>query len=349
MKIIYFYIACAMLSIFFILKLMVHGHNFHKLETFQPTIEIVLAKAVNMPVFISSSGVAQSMHHVDIASDISGKVEKIFFKSGQFVHAGDLLVELDHQLISDQLQEETYKESYLDKNFQRYADLAKRGIIAKDNLDHLQSDLLQEKSKVHELQAELGKRFIRVPFSGRLGLREINLGQYVQAGDKIVNLQQSKKIIIDLNISCEQMKNIRVGQNIKIDSLDMVGKVVAIDPGIDLHSRSVMTRVLVDNSQEKIIPGSYLTASICISQHQQVVMLPQSAIFYDEKGESIFVVSNGKIYEKSVVSEIYNKSVIVRNGVSRGEMVVVSAQDRLFDGEKMDGQFRLKDVTNEPT
>ncbi len=301
-----------------------------------PIVDVISAEVTHVRQFITVNGVAKAIRSVDVVSDVSGKINKILFKSGQYVHQGDLLIVLDHETETAALEEAEAKLRYQQKNFQRYVLLAKKELIAKDNLDNLKSQLDQIKAQIHRLQAELDKRFIRAPFEGSLGIKQINLGSHVEPGTLLVNLQRKNRLLLDLSVPERYIKTLSIGQTIQIkeDTLES-GKIVAFDSSINNQTHSLLVRAIIDNRISTLIPGQFITAYLPLTDNN-VIRVPLSAINYDASGSTIFVIKNQKAYMQPIEVEITDDDyAIVKKGLKVGDVVVCAGQAKLFDGIKV--------------
>lgn len=307
-----------------------------------PTVEVVAVKLESVPRVISSNGIAKPIRGIIIVPEVAGVVTKVQFKSGQSVVAGQILLELNHQDVSAELAQEVAKKAYLARNFQRYVTLAKQGVIARDSLDKIRSDFAAENAKVDELNAVVEKRIIRAPFTGVLGLKQINLGQYLQAGDQIVSLQQNQAVLIDLSIPPQQIENINIGEDVEVAvsaSRNVNGKIVAIDSKMNEKTYALQVRVKVVNVRQEIFPGTYVTARILLPSKDKFITLPQSALHYGLNGESIYVVRHHHAYQRLIQSEAINDQIIVKQGLQQDEQVVIAGQDKLYDGISVDAKL----------
>ncbi len=322
----------------------ISSHKRIKAEQMIPFVEVTAAKVTHIRQYISVNGVVRSVRSVNVVSDVSGRIIKILFNSGQYVHQGDLLVVLDDELEKADLEEAEAKLRYQEKNFQRYVQLAKQGIIAKDNLDNLKSQVDQLKARVHRIHAEIEKRFIRAPFDGLLGIKQISQGRYVQPGDLLVNLQQRNSLSLDLTVPEKYINAFSLGQTIQVKEGKVeAGKIVAFDSSINNQTHSLLVRVLIDNKNSTLIPGQFVTAYLPIT-NKSVITIPMTAINYAASGSSVYVIRKQKAYLQQVELESNDDYAIVKKGLKSGDVVVCAGQAKLFDGSKIKIRMEAKNA-----
>ncbi len=299
-------------------------------------VDVVPAKKMLIPTLITANGIVKSVLSVDIVPDVPGKVMKIFFQSGQQVHAGDILLELDHDIISAKIEEAEAKYTYQKRNFNRYLELSKHGVVAKDNIDNLKSQLDQELAQIHSLKAELEKCIIRAPFSGTLGISNVSVGQYIQPAEKIVNLKNDESMVLDLMVPSKYINSIHLGQSVGIEKIEnKCGRVEALDTKIDSHTSSLVVRVQIKNCHIKPVTGNFMTAFIFTSM-DSFLAVPATALTYSLDGSSVFAVRDNKANRIPVEADLYNDLVVIKEGkLHSGDLIVSAGQEKLIDGSKV--------------
>jgi membrane fusion protein (multidrug efflux system) len=201
---------------------------------------------------------------------------------------------------------------------------------------------------VAQQQAILDKKTLRAPFAGHLGLRQVDLGQYLGAGTVIVTLQALDPIFLDFFVPQQAVDQVRLGQSIavKVDAYQdqaFTGEISAINPKVDANSRNVQVRAMLKNADHKLIPGMYATVDIPTGAPQNLITLPQTAITFSPYGDTVYIVdskgagADGKpqlIARQSFVTTGFTRGdqVAVLKGVSEGDMIVTSGQLKLHNG-----------------
>ena len=285
-----------------ILALLVGGFILHIQKLIasapKPTPQTVTATKVassDWQPTLAAVGSVLPVRGVDVTTEISGLVREIHFKSGQDVHKGDLLVELNAD--ADKAQLATY---------QAAADLAATTLkrsqlqfeaqaIAQAQVDIDTADLKGKRAIVAQQQAVVDKKLIRAPFAGKLGITTINPGQYLNPGDKIVTLQTIDPIFVDFNLPQKQIGTLEVGQVVNVTSdgfagASFPGKITAISPKVDTTTRNVVVEATLPNPKRQLLPGMFANASVEVGEKKHYLTLPQTAITYNPYGSTVFIV-----------------------------------------------------------
>jgi membrane fusion protein, multidrug efflux system len=339
--------------------LLIAGLGYFKLKQVQAAIKqhsfapppeavtTVVAKEASWPTTLSVVGTMVAVHGVTVAADLPGTVDKINFESGRSVKQGDVLVELDTrqeraQLASNEAQHELAKIQYA-----RMQQLVKEGVISRQDYDKAMADQKQWEANSNEVRANIDRKTIRAPFSGVLGIRQVNLGQYLAAGNAIVSLQSLNPIYVNFSVPQQDLNQIKIGRQVHLttDSLpgmNFTGSVNALDSVVDANTRNVQVQATVSNPQGKLRPGMFVDASVGVGSNRSVIPLPASAINYAPFGNSVYIVEDVK--DPKDPSKTYKgvRQQFVKVEGSRGDQVgVVSG---LNAGEEVvtSGVFKLR-------
>jgi membrane fusion protein (multidrug efflux system) len=308
-------------------------------------ITSVMAQRVSWPSTTTVIGSAVAVHGVTVSADLPGKIEKIAFESGSAVHQGDVLVELDTRQERAQLADAEAQRDLAKINFSRRQGLVNEGVISRSDYDQAAAEQKSTEAKVGELRATIERKTIRAPFTGMLGIRQANLGQYLAAGDPIVPLQSLNPIYVNFGIPQQTASHIRAGQQLRITLRDQggapfVGRVSAINSIVDEATRNVQVQATVPNPEGKLRPGMFVEVEAGVGSDQNVIALPASAISYAPFGDSVWVISEMKDPEGKAYRGVKQQFVKVQG--SRGDQVgIVSG---LQGGEEVvtSGVFKLR-------
>ena len=314
---------------------------------FTPPPEAVtttVAKQERWPSTFKAIGTAVAIHGVTVSADLPGTVEKIFFDSGKQVREGEVLVQLDIKQEQAQLESAVAAQELAKVKYARTRDLLKSGVISQQEFDQATAEQRQGDAKVAEIKATIARKTIRAPFSGTLGIRQANLGQYLAAGDPIVPLQSMDPIYVNFTLPQEQANQMQVGRNVKIHANDLgqefSGRVTAINSIVDQTTRNIEVQATVANPNGKLRPGMFVNVQTPIGAERNVISLPATAINYAPYGDSVFIVTDmkdpkdGKTY-KGVKQQFVKVDgsrgdlVAVVSGVNPGEEVVTSGVFKL--------------------
>jgi membrane fusion protein (multidrug efflux system) len=323
---------------------------FSQAASFAPPPEAVttiVAKHEHWPVTLNVIGTAAAVQGVNVSADLPGIVSRIGFESGTVSREGDVLVQLDIRQEEAQLAAVEAERDLARLNFARLQDLVKDGAISRAEYDRAAAEQKQTEAKVEEIRATIDRKTIRAPFSGMLGLRQVNLGQYLSAGDAVVALQSLDPIYVNFGVPQQQTSQVQIGSLVRITLPDssggaFTGKVTARHSTVDETTRNLQVQATVANPDGKLRPGMFVQTEISVGASRKVVALPASSINYAPYGDSIFVVTDLKdpkgqpyrgVRQQFVKLEgARGDQVGVISGVKVGEEVVTSGGFRLRNG-----------------
>jgi membrane fusion protein, multidrug efflux system len=297
---------------------------------------------------IEAVGSLRAVKGADLSLEVSGIVDTISFNSGDDVDQGALLLKLrsdDDVAKLDSLQATAdLNQITWDRDEKQF----KLQAVSQATLDTDAANLKNAKAQVAQQQAILDKKTLRAPFAGHLGIRAVDLGQYLSAGTVIVTLQALDPIFVDFFVPQQAIAQVRIGQTatIKIDAFKnqpFSGEISAVNPRVDASTRNVQVRATLKNADHRLIPGMYATIGIATGAPQNYITLPQTAITYNPYGDTVYIVDNkgtdadGKphlIARQTFVTtgETRGDQVAVLKGVNEGETIVTAGQLKLHNG-----------------
>lgn len=308
-------------------------------------VTTVLAAQQTWPSTMQVIGTAQAIQGVTVSADLPGTVSKINFESGTWVHAGDVLVELDTREERAQLAAAESDRDLAKINYGREQQLVNEGVVPRSEYDNAFAQQKSTEAKVGEIKATIERKIIRAPFTGVLGIRQINLGQYLAAGQAVVPLQSINPIYVNFGVPQQDVPQMKVGRSLRVTSDDLkgmefAGKVTAIDSVVNESTRNIQVQATMSNPQGRLRPGMFLQVNVGVGANRQVIALPASAINYAPYGDSIFIVTadkddkgNRKVRQQVVkVEGSRGDQVAVIGGVKPGEEVVTSGVFKLRNG-----------------
>jgi membrane fusion protein, multidrug efflux system len=313
------------------------------------TVSTMTAKETAWQPQIEAVGSLVAVHGADIASEVSGIVSRIHFKSGDEVKAGDLLLELNADTDLARLQAIKAQANLARKIYQRNEKQLRDQLVSQATMDTDLGDLQSAEAQVAEQEALIAKKSIRAPFDGRLGIRAVNLGQYLNPGAKIVTLQALDPIYIDFYLPQKYTSQIAAGQkvSVKADAFPdeaFPGAITAINPKVDIGSRNIEIRARIDNPQHRLLPGMFATVDVLVDTPQQHITLPQTAITYNPYGDLVYVVEN-KGQGKDGHPRLVAQQKFVTVGATRGDQVAVLTGIQPGDVVVTAGQIKLRNGT----
>jgi membrane fusion protein (multidrug efflux system) len=265
------------------------------------------------------------------------------------VTTGDLLVELDSSIEAAQLSAARSAENLSRLNLERIRGLRRTSVVAQSELDAAEAEYKNTVARVQELDSALEKRTIRAPFSGRLGIRQIQDGQYLKPGDSIVSLQAMDPVYVNFSLPQQRLADISDGMTVRV-STDSVpgmvfeGRLTAIDSEIDVATRNINLQATFANKEGLLRPGMFVAVSVVSPKEREKVVIPATAILFAAYGSSVFVVKEveGKSGKELVAEQKFIRTgdrkgdfVAVEQGLSPGDRVVSTGGFKLRNGSKI--------------
>ncbi len=316
--------------------------------SFQPPPEAVTSIVVNReqwPTTTAVIGTMEAVHGVMVSADLPGSVAKINFDSGKSVREGDILVELDTREERAQLAALEAQRDLAKVNYDRMQQLVKEGVISRLEYDQATAQQKQTEANVGAIRATIQRKTIRAPFSGVLGIRKVNLGQYLSAGSAIVQLQSLNPIYVNFGLPQQALGQVNVGRKLRVTSEDIAGKaftgrVTALDSVVDQATRNVQVQATLANPEGKLHPGMFVQVVVVQGESRPVITLPASAISYAPYGDSVFVITDLKDQKGQTYRGVRQQFVKVDG--SRGDQVAVVSGLNPGDEVVTSGVFKLR-------
>jgi membrane fusion protein, multidrug efflux system len=315
---------------------------------YQPPPEAVttiVAKQEQWTSGMNGIGSVEAVQGVTVAADLPGTVAKIHLDSGKSVHEGDVLVELDTRQERAQLASLEAQRDLAKVNYDRYQELVRQGVISRQDYDKASADQRQTDANVAEIKATIERKTIRAPFSGILGIRKINLGEYLAAGAPIVSLQALNPIYVDFGVPQQNAGQVQVGRTVKVTREALAGqvfsgRVTALDSVIDSNTRNIQVQATLPNPGGKLRPGMFVQVDLNLGASQPAITLPASAISYAPYGDSVFVVTDLKDPKGNSYKGV--RQQFVKVGPARGDQVAILSGLNPGDEVVSSGVFKLR-------
>jgi membrane fusion protein, multidrug efflux system len=315
---------------------------------FQPPPEAVttiVAEQEEWPATLSAIGTMAAVQGVTVSADLPGIVDRIGFDSGRSIQKGDVLAELDTRQERAQLAAIEAQRDLARLNYNRMKGLLGDRVISQAEFDRAVAEQQQTDAQVGEIRATIERKTIRAPFSGILGIRQANLGQYLAAGDPVVPLQSLHPIYVNFGVPQQDVGRIRVGRVVRITARDIAGaefngRVTALDSIVDQATRNVQVQATLANPEGQLRPGMFVQTELALGSSQSVFALPASAISYAPFGDSVYIVTdlkgeNGQTYRGV-------RQQFVKLGGARGDQVAVLSGIKAGDEIVTSGVFKLR-------
>jgi membrane fusion protein, multidrug efflux system len=300
---------------------------------------------------LSAIGTVTAVQGVIVSADLPGTVDRIAFESGRAVRAGDVLVELDTRQERAQLAAAEADRVLAHRIVKRMQAMWDQDVISRTDYDRAIAEDEQAIARVGEIRATIERKTIRAPFSGILGIRQVNLGQYLSAGSPVVPLQALDPIFVNFAVPQQEAAGIRVGLPVRVRTdaandasggAGFEGRVTAIDSIIDPATRNFVVQASFDNSERALRPGMFVQTEVDLGASRAAIALPQSAISYAPYGDSVYVVAElrderGQTYrgvrqQFVKLGPARGDQIAVLSGIDAGEEVVTSGVFKLRNG-----------------
>lgn len=312
---------------------------------------------------VSAVGSLRAERGADLSAEVDGTVDTIEFRSGESVKAGQLLVRLRSADELAHLESLRANAALAEINYKRDKAQFDAEAISQAQVDTDAATLRSAKAQVAEQQALADKKFIRAPFAGQLGIRAVDLGQYLAAGTKIVTLQQLDPIFVDFSLPQQSLSQLRVGQKISAvcDSFpqkSFAGEITALDPQVDTDTRNIRIRAALKNPERKLLPGMFANVRVEVGAAERYLTLPQTAIAYNPYGATVYLVGPAGAAPAAAApgdaakpaagppppapGALIVTQVFVTTGATRGDQVAILKGLKEGDEVVTSGQIKLR-------
>jgi len=315
---------------------------------FQPPPEAVTTIVAHQEAWaasVNSIGTVAAVQGVTVSADLPGTVERIAFESGTAVTEGEVLALLDTRQEQAQLTAAEAQRDLARLNFERMRGLLNERVISQSEFDRATAEQRQGDARVGEIRAAIARKTIRAPFSCVLGIRRVNLGQYLSGGDALVTLQSLNPIYVNFGVPQQSSGQMRVGRSVRITSdslpgVEFSGRVTAIDSIVDEATRNIQVQATLANPGGKLRPGMFVQAEAGVGSTSTIVALPASAISYAPFGDSVFVVTD----LKNPAGQSYRgvRQQFVKLGPARGDLIAVTSGVKAGEEVVTSGLFKLR-------
>ncbi len=321
------------------------GAQFAAMQPPPDAVTTVVAHREQWPATLSAIGTVAAVQGVTVSADLPGIVEHIAFDSGRTVQEGDVLVRLDARQEHAQLAAAEAQLELARLNYERMKGLVQEDAVSRAEYDAAAAAHKQADARIREIRATIERKTIRAPFSGILGIRQVNLGQYLTGGDPVVPLQSLSPIYVNFSVPQQDASRMRSGRAVRITASDLggvefTGRISAIDSVVDQTTRNVEVQATLANPRGQLRPGMFVQAQVALGASQPVIPLPASAIHYAPYGDSVFVVTDLKNEQGQTYRGV--RQQVVKLGPARGDQIAVVSGVNPGDEVVTSGAFKLR-------
>jgi len=307
------------------------------------TVSTAVARAESWETSLSAVGSLTAVQGVTVAAELPAKVVEIAFEPGAKVKRGDLLIRQDTSVEEAQLPGAEAQVTLTESVLARDVEMLKDKIISQAEYDAAVAGHRQAMAQVEILRATIAKKTVHAPFGGRLGVRQVNLGQILREGDPIVTLQSLDPIYVNFTLPQQELSRLRVGLPVRVASdafpgLAIDGRITTVNPLVDAETRNVQLQATVANPAETLRPGMFVNTAVGLPVRRKVVAIPATSVLYAPFGDSVFVVADDNVVKGGKAL----RQQFVRLGERRGDFIAVT--DGLKEGATIvsTGVFKLR-------
>jgi len=308
-------------------------------------VTTIVAAQEEWPSTLNAIGTVAAVQGVTVSADLPGVVDRIAFESGKAVQKGEVLVQLDTRQEQAQLAGAESQLQLARLNHDRMKGLVQQDAVSRAEYDTAAAALQQAEAKLSEIRATIERKTIRAPFSGVLGIRQVNLGQYLTGGAPVVPLQSLDPIYVNFAVPQQDAAQMRIGRTVQIAPNEPAGgkfsgRISAIDAVIDQSTRNVQVQATLPNPGARLRPGMFVQTQVILGAAQRVIALPTSSINYAPYGDSVFIVSDMKNEHGQAYRGV--RQQVVKLGPARGDQIAVLSGIKPGEEVVTSGVFKLR-------
>jgi membrane fusion protein (multidrug efflux system) len=334
-------------------KLMNLGKQAAKLGPPPESVGTTVAQSDTWEATLAAVGSVVAAKGVAVSNESPGTVKAIHFESGALVRAGQLLVELDTSVERAQRASAQARKELAVLSEGRSRRLVQGAAVARSQLDGDEAQVKTSRADLSALQAQIDRKTVRAPFAGRLGIRAVNLGQYLNPGTTLTTLEQLGLVYVDFTVPQQSLADVATGTAVRISLTGsgggtFAGAIAAVDPSVDANTRTIRLRASVPNPDEKLRPGMFVNVAVILPQRRPVVSIPATALVHASYGDSVFVVEDKKDRDGSAVRQSDGsparmvRQQFVRTGAARGDFLAIADGVKVGQELVTSGAFKLR-------
>ncbi len=317
------------------------------------TISSAVAENQKWQSTLSAVGSVSAEQGVMVAPEIAGTVSEIKFESGVSVHKGDLLLKMDTSSEDAQLRAAEAQTEWAKVSEERLQKLRADNTVSQSELDQAEAALKQAQANADTIRATIDKKTIRAPFDGRLGIRLVNVGEQLAAGKGIVSLQSVESVFVDFSLPQQDLSQLKTGLKVRATSdsypsNNFEGELAAINPDLDMATRSVRVRAKFENAEQLLRPGMFVRAEVLLPEEKPVLAVPATAILRAPFGDSVFVILTAAQagITNTASTNLVAQQKFVRTGIAKGDFISVESGLNAGDKVASSGIFKLRNGVN---
>ena len=310
-------------------------------------VAMVTATSQSVPKFFTAIGTLAAVRQVMVSPEVGGRVTQIFFEAGGRTRAGEPLAQINDRTEQADLAAQQAQARLAELNLKRSRELLSRQAAAQATVDQQQAVLDEIRANIQKTQALIAQKLVRAPFDGELGIRQLDVGQYLSPGAPVVTLTDLSKLHVNFTLPEQTRSQLAVGQAVQVSSDAYPGrafdaKITTIEPQVSAETRSIKVQATMDNPDRLLLPGMFADVRVVLPPQPDAVTVPETAIDYTLYGDSVFLIRAAKDEagdevlhaERTPVKagDRFAGRVVILSGVKPGDRVAASGQIRLLNG-----------------
>lgn len=310
------------------------------------TVTSTVVKEEDWAPMLSSVGSISAVQGAVVSAELAGVVSEIGFENGGTAKKGDILMKLDASAEEAQLHSAEADVELARKDLDRSRDLATRKVISKAELDAAESKFKQKAATVDQMRSMIVKKEVHAPFDGQLGIREVNVGQMINAGQRVVSLQMLDPVYVDFAVPQQHLSQLKQGLEVRVrtDALsgrEFEGKLTAVNSMVDMATRNVSVQATLDNHDGSLRPGMFAKVEVILPEKNRTLVVPGGAVSYAPFGDSVYVIEKKKDEKTGKDSQVLRQQ-FVRVGTARGDFVSITQGLKAGETIVGTGVFKLR-------
>ena len=313
-------------------------------------VSVMVIEPATLNDVVKTTGTILANEEVEIRSEVSGKITNLYFKEGQYVQKGTVLLKINDDDLQAQAKKLEYSKKLSEDNEFRQRQLLEKEAISQREYDISLTTVKTNEADIENIKAQLAKTTIRAPFSGRLGLRYVSEGSYITPTTRISTLTNTNPAKVEFSVPAKYADRIKAGSTIQYTTesseAEYTGRVYAVDPKIDPQTRTLQMRATSPNGNGSLLPGAFARIELIIGSRGTAITVPNEAIIPEENGHKVFLVKSGKATPRSVdvgTRGEFNMEII--KGLSAGDTLITTGILQV----KPDGPVEIRNVVNQGT
>jgi membrane fusion protein (multidrug efflux system) len=310
-------------------------------------VTTIEARSADWHTSLKAIGTLAPVQGAMLSADADGIVANIPVESGSAVKAGDLLVEFDTKVEVAQLAAAEARASLSQVNFERAKELFANKTSSKSEFDVAEASLKQVQAEVAAIRAQIAKKQVRAPFDGRVGIRQVNVGQFVGRGQPLLPLQKLDPIYVNFSVPQRQLHDLNLGQKVEViidafENTPFQGEITAINSEVDSATRNVSVQATLANPKEMLRAGMFARVDVQLAQSDASIVVPATAIAYASYGNSVFIVEKMKDHEGKEYLGV--RQQFVKLGATRGDLIAITEGVKAGETVVSSGVFKLRNA-----